>query len=496
MKIVTAEEMIQREQEFIAGGVTAKELMEDAGRSIAVTVAQHFPETRKVFILAGKGNNGGDGLVAARYWAAKGWHVRVALVEGEENLRELPREQLKRLRTEHPDVSVVANLESLEWQSSRTVVVDALLGVGSKGKLRPELAQVTAKLNASRAQHFFRTVAIDLPTGLPDDPEYAVLADLTVTVGLVKDFLVREDLAPWVGRIETVPLFLNIAEKRDELLTASSLIHLLPRRSALSHKNTYGRVLIVGGSPGFTGAPILTVQSALRTGPGLVNLAVEKSIYPIVAAKAPAEVMVTVRSSDKKFATLISTATALAIGPGLGTGPEATRTLAFVLKHATGPIVVDADALTLLAAKPSLFKQTKKPLILTPHPGEMKRLLKREFTPQERPAVARELSDKYGVIVVLKGTRTIIAIPGEPLYFNSTGNPGLAVGGSGDTLTGVIAALVAQRLAPGDAARLGVWLHGRAGDLALHQRGCEEGLLPTDVSEFLGPAIVSLRELR
>lgn len=493
MKIVSTAELVGYEQSVIAAGTSAGDLMERAGHGMADVIRAEFPSAREALIVAGKGNNGGDGLVVARHLAAAGWIVRVVLAEGEKALRDLPREQWRRLTTEHPDVLSHPQLHDTLFPNANGVVIDALLGVGGTGSLRKAVAAVVETINRARSQRFFRTVALDVPTGLPGDSEHAVVADLTITVGAVKDFLVREDFSGRVGRLEGVRLFEEKFPAKEELLTAESLSPLLPRRSAYSHKNTYGRAVIVGGSPGFIGAPILAAQAALRTGSGLTNLVVPKSIYPIVATKAPAEVMVLERGTDQSWSEILESAKGVAVGPGLGTDAAAQRTLALVLKKTTVPLVIDADALTLLAAKPALAKTTKAPLILTPHPGEMRRLLGREFAVEERPAVARELSDRLKCVVVLKGTRTIVAIPGQPLSYNSTGNPGLAVGGSGDTLTGIITALLAQGLTPGDAARLGVWLHGRAADIALRARGAEEGLLPTDVSESIKGAIISLR---
>ena len=493
MKIVTTAELVEREKEVIAAGTPAADLMERAGRGMAEIIQQEFPQAPQTLIVVGKGNNGGDGLVVARYLAAAGWTVRVVLAEGDKQLRDLPREQWKRLITEHPDVLAHAQLHDTLFPDARGLVIDALLGVGGNGPIRPPIAALVDRLNRARAQRFFRTVALDLPTGLPGDPEHALIADLTITVGAVKDFLVREEYSGRVGRIETVSLFEDTFPVRDRLLIARTLAPLLPRRSAYSHKNTYGRALIVGGSAGFIGAPILAAQAALRTGAGLTNLAVPKTIYPFVISKAPPEIMVAERAPNDDFLDLIESAKSIAVGPGLGLTTEAKRILEFILKKATAPLVLDADALTLLAAKPALFKTAKVPLVLTPHPGEMKRLLGREFAVEERPIVARELSDKLKAVVVLKGTRTLIAAPGEPLAYNSTGNPGLAVGGSGDTLTGILTALLAQGLKPYDAARVAVWLHGCAADFALRVRGCEEGLLPTDVSENLSRAITALR---
>lgn len=492
MKLVTVKEMAELEQRAIAAGMSTADLMERAGRGMAERIAANFPGEREALVVVGKGNNGGDGLVVARYLAEANWKVRVAIVEGEKSLRDLPREQLKRLTSEQPTVMVHGQLHESLFPGAGGVLVDALLGVGSAGPLRTETERDVEKMNKARVRHFFRTVALDVPSGLPGDPEHAVIADLTIAAGAAKDFLVREEFSGRVGRIEVVPLFDEIDGDKDELLIDTELSSLLPRRSAFSHKNTYGRALVVGGSTGFVGAPLLTAQAALRAGAGLVNLAVAKSIYPIVATRAPAEIMVS--AIDRKLSDLLESVRAVAVGPGLGTDRAAVQTLTTVLKESAGPIVVDADALTILAAKPALFKQAKQPLILTPHPGEMRRLVGRDFSVGDRTAVASEFSDRHHCVVILKGTRTVVAIPGQPLYYNSTGNPGLAVGGSGDTLTGLIVGLLSQGLKPGDAAKLAVFWHGRAADVALMARGCEEGILSGDVCECLGKALVSIRQ--
>jgi NAD(P)H-hydrate epimerase len=213
--------------------------------------------------------------------------------------------------------------------------------------------------------------------------------------------------------------------------------------------------------------------------------------WPIVAAHAPPESMVSAWRGAKT-PEVVAGASAIAIGPGLGTGAGALRMLRAVLGVGC-PVVVDADAITLLAHNPGLLGEAKGPVVLTPHVGEMHRLIGHAFTPDERESVAGDFVKEHGVTLVLKGTRTLIAAPGEPFFINTSGNPGLSTGGSGDTLTGMIAGLLAQKLKPLDAARLGVWLHGHAADLVLAERGCEEGLTPTMLSQHIGPALVSLR---
>jgi len=500
MDVLSIPEMLQREQAAFATGTTAEWLMEAAGEAMAARVVAAFPRARDFLVLVGKGNNGGDGLVVARCLADADRPVRVALTADEDKLGDLPQSRLARLRKDYPNVKITPCSEDFVFPGSDGVVIDALLGVQAKGELRGAVAEIVAKLNAARAQRFFRTAALDLPTGLaayaegsvPQDRDAAVVADVTLAVGFAKDMLCREALAGWVGRLEIVPWSAEAATKAArQVLVPHELVGLLPRRSASSFKNDFGKLAIVAGRVGFTGAPVLCVQAAQAVGAGLLSVVTHEDAQPTVAAHAPPEAMV---SAWPKSGTpeVMAGASVIAIGPGLGTDERALE----MLRAALGvgcPVLIDADGLTLLAKNPGLFAEAKGPLVLTPHVGEMGRLIGRKFSPDEREAVAREFVEKNDVTLVLKGTRTIIAARRQPLFINTTGNPGLSTGGSGDTLSGIIAGLLAQKLAPLDAARFGVWLHGHAVDLVLVERGCEEGLTPTMLSAHLGAALVSLR---
>jgi NAD(P)H-hydrate epimerase len=389
--------------------------------------------------------------------------------------------------------------DDVAFPASDGVAIDALLGVQAKGELRGTLAGVVAKLNAVRARRFFRTVALDLPTGLaayadapaPKNHDAAVVADVTLAVGFAKDVLCREVLSGWVGRLEIVPWSAGPATKAErQVLVPHELAGLLPRRGADSFKNDFGKLAIVAGHVGFTGAPMLCVQAAQAIGAGLLSVVTHPDAQPIVAAHAPPEAMVS--AWGKETPEVVAGASVIAIGPGLGTDKKALEMVRAALDVGC-PVLIDADGLNLLAKNPGLLAKAKGPVVLTPHVGEMARLIGRKFSPGERETVVRDFVKKHDVTLVLKGTRTLIAARGKPLFINTTGNAGLSTGGSGDTLTGIIAGLLAQKLAPLDAARLGVWLHGHAADLVLAERGCEEGLTPTMLSAHLGAALVSLR---
>ncbi len=504
MDVLSTKEMMAREEEAFRSGITAEALMNAAGDAMARRIAAIYPQARNFLVLVGKGNNGGDGIVVARHLArTEGARVEVVRTAPEDQLGDLPRRQLAGLHAEFSELPVVPWTDGIVFPLSDGIVIDALLGVQARGPLRGVLAEVVARLNQARTTRFFRTVALDLPSGLaayeeaeaPKEPDAAVVADVTIAVGFAKTVLVREALAGWVGRLEIVAWSAgkHISSAR-QVLVAPELAGLLPRRSALSYKNTFGKLAIVAGSPGFTGAPVLCAQAAQAIGAGLLSVVTRADAAAIVAAQAPHEAMVS-GWTNETVSSVVEKASALAFGPGLGDDADTASMLMAVLDLAAKgvPVVIDADGLNSLAKHPKLLAELKGPLVLTPHVGEMARLIGRKFSHDERETVAREFVEKHKVTLILKGTRTLVAAPGQPLFINTTGNPGLSTGGSGDTLTGILAGLLAQGLAPFDAAKLGVWMLGHAADLVLADRGCEEGLTPTMLSAKLGAALVSLR---
>ncbi len=482
------------EQREMSDGVSQEELMERAGKGCAERILEAFHGKRRVLALIGRGNNGGDGLVIARRLARAGWEATVFLSSERAELGPLCTRQLA--EWERRGGRMAPSGSPPPWGAA-DLVIDALLGIGMSGELRGALADLVSALNRERAKRYFRTIAVDTPSGLweganPASP--AVVADLTLTIGYGKEFLFREALSRFVGRIEVVPIFSAREESAaSEAIVPEELARWLPRRSAHCHKGQFGRVLLLGGSRGFSGAPAMAAHAAHRVGAGLVTLGVREEIYPIVASRCLPETMVFPISDLSLLSTNRSRATVLAIGPGLGLDRTAEELLANLVETNGSPMVFDADALTLLARNPALFDRFGFPAILTPHPGEMGRLLGRQIGDEEREEAARELVERLPVTLVLKGTRTLVVRKGEPFWYNTTGNPGLAAGGSGDTLLGVLAGLIAQGIPSWEAAKLGVWLHGHAADLVLQARGVEEGVLATEVAESLGGAIATIR---
>jgi NAD(P)H-hydrate epimerase len=374
------------------------------------------------------------------------------------------------------------------------VILDGLLGVGAKPPLREPIRATCRVINQLRTTKGACVFAVDLPTGLDTDSGKAdrdcVVADFTVTIGYAKPGLVADGAVNYVGRLEVVPLDeLRPPETKPKEIVASPAVFrgLLPRRKYSSYKNQFGRIGVVAGSRGFVGAALMASQGALRAGAGLVEVFVPEDIYEIVAGAAFMEAMVKPVASYRRL--LKEKADVWAVGPGLGKSHVAE--ILELVEKMKQPMVLDADGLNIVSEKTSVLRRCKGKRLLTPHPGEMKRLFSEEQ--QSRGKTATKFCDRFPVTLLLKGSRTIVAERGRPLSYNTTGNPGMATGGMGDVLTGVCAALLGQGLSPYDAARVGAWLCGRAAEIAIFNGNqSEQSLLPRDVLDHLGDAFKEL----
>jgi NAD(P)H-hydrate epimerase len=484
--IVSAAAMRAAEEAAFASGVEVEELMDHAGAGVAAAVRQFFPRSGRAIVFVGKGHNGGDALVAAACLKQAGWEIDLRLIFAEEDCAELTRKKLAECGR---DLSVPTEVGPL-------IVLDGLLGLGAKHLLREPVRTAAQEINRLRREQSAFVFAVDLPTGLDGDTGDAdpdcVAANCTITIGFAKHGLVIDGAIDLVGRFEIVPLTdLVIAPSpaNDVVACAHSLRGLLPRRKFSAYKNEFGRIGVVAGSAGFVGAALMTTEGALRGGAGLVELFVPRDIYPIVAAAAPAEAMVKAVRSYRDL--LEEKMDVWALGPGLGKAEA--KDLLKMIERATAPMVVDADGLNILADEVEILKRCAGPRLLTPHPGEMKRLF--DSGKMSRAGTAKNFTDSFPVTLLLKGARTIVADRGRPLSYNSTGNPGMATGGMGDVLTGVCAALIGQGLSLYDAARIGAWSCGRAAEIAIFENGeSEESLLPRDVLKNLGAALSELHQ--
>ena len=492
-------------------GIPGPVLMENAGRGAYEMALEMLDCRRRVAVLAGPGNNGGDGFVVARHLMIRGLDVSIFVAVPTDKIRGDARLNLDVLRAADPSLEIepVLDGEQLERLPARLsehdLVVDALLGTGVSRNVEGHLADVIDAINSCKTP----VLSVDIPSGLDADSGSpwgtAVRARGTATFGHLKRGLAIHPGVELAGRVRVVSIGVPapVSERAGhdaELLGEEALRHLVPARPARSHKGTYGHLLLLSGSLGKTGAAALAGRAALRAGTGLVTVATTAAAQPVLEARCPAELMtesVIERTdaplSDKlpeRLARALAGKQALAVGPGLTTAPGISSLVIRLLHDSGVPAVVDADGINILAADPAAAGRITTPMIFTPHPGEMARLMDKTVPAiqADRVEAAREAARWHKVIVALKGARTAVAAPDGRVWINPTGNPGMATGGMGDVLTGVIGGLLAQGLSPLDATLLGVYIHGLAGDCAAATRG-EPGLVASDAIDEL-PAIL------
>jgi len=490
--VVSAAEMRAAEEAAFERGVEVEALMDEAGAGVARAVRQFFPHAGACIVYAGKGHNGGDALVAAECLQREGWTVDVRLPFPEDDCSELTRKKLAALRDGRRDEPPLAPGQAIA-DPGRTVILDGLLGIGNKSLLREPIRATARELNRVRLERNAFVFAVDLPTGFNSDtgevdPD-SVVADFTVTIGFAKHALIADAAIDFTGRIVVLPLAdLEAGGARNEIMaTTRSLAGLVPRRKFGAFKNQCGRLGIVAGSKGFVGAALMTCEGALRAGAGLVELFVPEDIYDIAAGAARPEVMVKPTRAYKDLPN--EKIDVWSVGPGLGTASAAR--IRDLIARVEQPMVVDADGLNILSEEIETLQRCRGPRLLTPHPGEMERLV--APGKMARAGLARSFCEHFPVTLLLKGSRTVVAERNHPLSFNSTGNPGMATGGMGDVLTGVCAGLIGQGMSLYDAARVGAWLCGRSAEIAIFQLGAtEQTLLPSDVLNNLDRAFVEL----
>jgi ADP-dependent NAD(P)H-hydrate dehydratase / NAD(P)H-hydrate epimerase len=500
--ILTSSEMRSLEAQVVEAGTSIEALMEEAGAQVANAVRQFFSRPGRVIVFAGKGHNGGDALVAARHLRQAGWEIKVRLAFPPDRLAALTRKKLQELGLNAADdLDVCASRTA--WKAVPTchplVILDGLLGVGATGALRDPIREMARNINHLRFQQNGYVFAIDVPTGLDvdsgDRDEDCVKADFTCAIGFAKSGLLYDGSTNHVGRLAVLPIRAFGSQQfspgsDDTVIAANNLAPLLPRRDFESHKTNFGRVGIVAGSIGLTGAAILASAAAVHAGAGLVRVYARRDVYSTIASAAIPETMV--RPVDSYEEVFDDQLTALAAGPGVGGAHS--REVLDLISGCKVPMVLDADALNIVASDISRLRPANAPRLLTPHPGEMARLY--PIKDRSRRDVAVSFTKEFPVTLLFKGARTIIAQNGKPIAFNSTGNPGMGSGGMGDVLTGVCVALLGQGLEPYDAARMGSWLCGRAAELAVFgENESEESLSATAIIGALGAAFNEMRRL-
>ena len=503
-RVVTASEMAEVDRFTIADlGLPGRVLMENAGRAVFECLRTRWNPLpgRRAAVFCGKGNNGGDGLVIARMLALAGCACDTYLLTAPDSLKSDSLANYQMFNKLALPLQVIAPGESLPDLSAFDFIVDAILGTGVQGALQGYLAAVVNHLNAAAKP----VIAVDLPTGMNADTGAVegpcVRAQLTVTFGARKAGLQFSPAREHVGELHVADIgfpevaFRNAAPRF--WMASDVLSGWLPQRPPAAFKNRVGQILVIAGSRGFGGAARLTATAALKAGAGLVVLAAPQSLVAALEA-ATAEVMklalpeingVLAEAACEELVERLRWAEVVAIGPGLGTAAGVSAVVQHVLSEFGGTIVLDADGLNVLAGHLDLIRNAKGNVILTPHPGELSRMVGIDKSELEiNPLlIAKQVSADLGHLVVLKGAPTVIALPTGEVLINSTGNAGMATAGSGDVLTGIIAGLVGQGLEPGMAAGLGVYLHGLAGDFAAHALGIWS-LMAGDLIEFLPKA--------
>ena len=505
MIVVTAEEMRELDRLTIERyGVPSLVLMERAGEAIAQAIMQRFRPLAKrgVLIVCGKGNNGGDGFVVARLLKKKRIPCEVALLARQDELSKDAEHNLRsfiKLKGKVTEIPTGRLDQLIELMHRNRLLVDAILGTGMKNEVRAQLAEAIALLNASGLP----IVAVDIPSGLDSDRGIplgvAIQAEMTVALGFAKIGEVIYPGLDYVGDVAVADIGLDQraltqVDPKTELLEPQMIRWLVPRRRADSHKGTYGHLMVVAGSRGKTGAAVLACRAAMRGGAGLVTLAAPRSLNAIFAT-ALVEVMTEPLGDesrdeletlgDAQWTTLLERKNALLFGPGIGVSDATRNNLRWLLRNLELPWVIDADGLNNLALEGHRLPHAKSAPILTPHPGEMARLIGKDTAAvnADRIGVARAFAVEKCCYLVLKGARTVIATPSGKVFINPTGNPGMASAGMGDVLAGLLASLLGQGLSAEDAMKLGVFLHGFVGDQVAANG--QIGLIASDIIEGL-----------
>lgn len=513
MKIVTAEQMRNIDRRAVREwGISGPVLMENAAAALLSEMERFFDGLTdvRVGIICGKGNNGGDGLALARLLRTRGVPVRVALLapfgaaSGEAKIN------LATLRKTDVDILPNASARTLSGVISWSeILVDAMLGVGLSAPLKGIYAQAVEMINASGKP----VVAVDIPTGINADTGAvmgaAVMADLTVTMALLKRGLVLYPGALFAGTVRVVDIGIPSEVVEKEKITVSLLNRgyawgIMRHRYPDTHKGDYGHLMVLAGSLGKAGAAVMAARGALRTGAGLVSVATPNSIVPIIQQQIFEAMCIPSAESidctlgigaEGELLKAAETMSACAVGPGLSTHYETIQVMRNMVQRLTIPMIIDADGLNAIAGSLSILKKVKAPVVLTPHPGEMGRLLGKssDDVQKDRIGTASDFAVKHNVTLVLKGAGTVVAGPDGEVFINSTGNPGMATAGTGDVLTGMIGSLLAQDYPAIQAACLGVYLHGLAGDLAAQEKG-EMGMIAGDLIEKIPEAIKETME--
>lgn len=516
VKVVTPKQMNQIDSTCIEEfGIPGIVLMENAALCVVNEIISFMDQLqgKSIAILAGKGNNGGDAFAVSRHIFNKGAKVRLFIIAKREEITGDAATNIdiaEKSGVKYEEIISEEQIERIETVLKHAdLIVDGMFGTGLKGNVTGVAEKIIKLINTSEVP----VIAIDIPSGINGETGkvmgVAVKASKTVTFGLPKIGLIIHPGCEYAGVIKTVDIGIphKAIDKFDiklNLIEESFVAKKIPERKPETNKGDYGRIFIIGGSTGMTGAGVLAAAGALRVGAGLVYLGIPSSLayrynFSIIEIiTIPLEDGRTGYISKDSILTVLErmkTMTVAAIGPGLSTKGDASELLSAVIENTKIPLVIDADGLNVLALNLNVLKKLKVPVIITPHPGEMSRLtgISVKEIQDNRIEVARNFAMKWGIITVLKGARTVVALPGGETYINLSGNPGMATAGTGDVLTGIISGLIGQGLRPEEAAIAGVYLHGVAGDQVAMKKGMY-GMNASDIVEELPYVIKAVKE--
>jgi ADP-dependent NAD(P)H-hydrate dehydratase / NAD(P)H-hydrate epimerase len=493
MKILSAEQQRAADAFTICNEPIASiDLMERAAMQCVDWILEHYPVKPQTWIFCGTGNNGGDGLVIARHLATVGYEVTVIISHF--SLTETADFKTNYLRLSDTSCKIRKYEASVFQQdfSADGLIIDALLGSGITRAASGELAEIIRGINALKGQK----ISIDMPSGMPCDKTLsdnypAVIPHVTLTFQAPKLAFFLPENIDFVGEIVVLdiglqPDFIASCETHFFALTNDSVQSRIQSRKKNSHKGTYGHALIIGGSLGKIGALTLASKAALRTGAGKVSVVLPYHGNVILQTAVPEAMTIPVKAANELSGEVpeLPVNCVFGIGPGMGTAEGTVHFLETLLNEASRPVLLDADALNILALHPHFWKLIPANSILTPHPGEFERLAGPTYDSLNRLQHQLELSKKHKVFIVLKGANTSISTPEGKLFFNTTGNAGMATAGSGDVLTGIITGILAQGYSSEDAAIIGTYFHGKAGDAVARQRGMM-GVIAGDIIESL-----------
>ncbi len=516
MEVLTTLQMKMAEAVANANGTSYLRLMENAGAACARAIREEYDitqeNTKNVTVVCGRGNNGGDGYVIARKLSEIGCRVSVILAGGSPHT-EHAKEMF--LRVEQMPVNMITfdtnKSSALECLLKSDIIVEAVFGIGLTRDVTDIYAELFRYINSSPA----KTVSIDVPGGLNADTGEimgeAVKADLTVAVCTAKPCHVLLPGSMYCGKVKVVSIGITDEEKRVSgephfnSVDANEIIKIFPKRNPVSNKGDYGHVLSICGSKCMAGAAVLASQGAVRGGAGLVTAAFPECAYPAISSKITSPLLLPLESNEEgtfssscinKVVNAMEKATAIVIGCGLGVNKDTASILAEVIKNAKVPIIIDADGINIISRNINVLKAAKVPIILTPHPGEMSRLtgMSVKQIQSDRIQTAVDFANEYNVTVVLKGANTVVAAPGDKRVFvNTTGNAGMSKGGSGDLLAGITGAFIAQGIDVLDAAKMAVYFHGLAGDIAAEKYSMT-AMSPTDTANCLPFALSTIEK--